>query len=253
MDPFWKWMRLALEVSYGDRRPAFDLCWRVSASPPEILSRAIPDRREVTSAYLAYLLESGRLDAVLPVALKLADSGDPDDRPQLLAACDAFLDAGDAGAARALWLKLGYSAPSGLFNGNFESPRAGHGFDWRWIESPGVTHIALETPPAHRVTLSGRQPESCELLKQIVDLKPGARYTLHWEVRTTGLRTPSGLEWRIGDRRATIPSSDEWRSGEIVFVAAAELTPLVLAYQRPEGEARAEGSVEVSRVFVAAR
>ena len=52
---FWKWLRAALDVSYGDRRPAFDLAWR--ASGPEIAS-AIPDRREVVAAYLGYLLDT---------------------------------------------------------------------------------------------------------------------------------------------------------------------------------------------------
>ena len=58
---FWAWMRTALEVSYGDRRPAFDLCWNVTSDGQEILSRAIPDRREVVSAYLSYLLQEHRL------------------------------------------------------------------------------------------------------------------------------------------------------------------------------------------------
>ncbi len=74
---FWKWMRLALQVSYGDRRPAFDLCWRMSEDPREILTRAIPERHEVLAAYLAYLLEEHRLPAAAAVALKLAAAGDP--------------------------------------------------------------------------------------------------------------------------------------------------------------------------------
>ena len=37
-DEFWKWMRAALEMSYGDRRLAFDLCWRVTQDADEVLS-----------------------------------------------------------------------------------------------------------------------------------------------------------------------------------------------------------------------
>jgi hypothetical protein len=35
---FWKWMQAALEVSYGDRRPAFDLSSRVALNPQEVLA-----------------------------------------------------------------------------------------------------------------------------------------------------------------------------------------------------------------------
>ena len=43
-DEFWKWMRSALEMSYGDRAAAFDLCWQMSGASEEILKRAVPDR-----------------------------------------------------------------------------------------------------------------------------------------------------------------------------------------------------------------
>ena len=55
-DEFWTWMRSALEMSYGDRVAAFDLCWQASSDEAEILNRAIPDRREVVASYLAYVL-----------------------------------------------------------------------------------------------------------------------------------------------------------------------------------------------------
>ena len=62
-DEFWKWMRAALAGSYGDRTPAYELCWRVSDDAREILARAIPDRREVLGSYLAYLSQTKKLAA----------------------------------------------------------------------------------------------------------------------------------------------------------------------------------------------
>ena len=32
-DAFWTWMQSALEISYGDRKPLFELCWRKSSNP----------------------------------------------------------------------------------------------------------------------------------------------------------------------------------------------------------------------------
>jgi hypothetical protein len=237
-DEFWKWMRLALEVSYGDRAPAFDLCWRMSDDPQEILSRAIPDRHEVVAAYLSYLLASRRLAAALPVSLRLA--ANHGDLALLLAACDAFLDARDAASGAACW-----SAVRGSFG---EIP--GHGFDWRPVEVPGVSHIALDGNRARRVVLNGRQPESAELLRKILNFRTGARCRLQWEARTQGFGDDSGLEWRISGQRVRLPSDEDWRAGELVFTAQGEIQDLVLAYQRPIGQPRAEGYVEIRNVSI---
>ncbi len=230
---FRKWLRAALDVSYRDRRPAFDLAWR---SGSEIAS-AIPDRREVIAAYLGYLLDTGRIDAAAPVALKLASLGDAD-RPLLDRACDEFIQANMAGAARDLWRTM-FGDHAGIFAGNFEAPRIGHGFDWRTPELAGVVQLDLDHPSRHRIAFDGHQPESCELLRQITLLEPGRRYTLHWESRLNGLKSPTGIEWRIGTAHAPIDGT------ELSFTAPAQLAPLTLNYSRPLGEARAEGSVEL--------
>jgi tetratricopeptide (TPR) repeat protein len=234
---FWQWMRSALEMSYGDRRPAFDLCWRMSGDPQEILSRAIPARHEVIGAYLAYLLETRRLSAAAPVALKFASAGDPNDRPLLLAAVDAFIDAGDGASARALWTAMGLPVSS-----DFETPGTGHGFDWRILDVPGVSHAGA------RIVLSGQQPESCELLRRFVSLQPHARYIVHWETRTQNIASPTGLEWRAASEHAPVLSSDDWRAGELDFTAPSEIVALTLAYRRPSGSVRAEGSVELRHI-----
>jgi hypothetical protein len=246
--PFWKWIRAALEVSYGDRRPAFELCWRMSTDGREILRRAIPERREELAAYLAYLLETRRPAEVSPVAMKLAAVHDPADRALLLESCDALLDAHDGAAAETLWIAMGYAAPSGIFNGNFEHPLIGRGFDWRAPEMTGVAHVSLETPPAHRITLSGQQPESCDLLRQLTLLKPGVKYTLEWESRTSGLRGVTGLEWTSGGQRAALAASDEWLKGDLAFTAPSGIGAVTLVYRRPAGEARGEGAVELRNV-----
>jgi hypothetical protein len=167
---FWKWMRAALEVSYGDRTPAYDLCWRVSSDSEEILKRAIPDRHEVVGSYLAYLLQKEPAESGLrDVARKLADYHDSADFPLLLAACDRLIAAKDM-AALDVWSFAGQAAPMGIFNGDFAGVPLNHGFDWRWIESAGVTHVT-----ANRVALSGQEAESVSLLQQTLNLIAGKR------------------------------------------------------------------------------
>jgi hypothetical protein len=240
-------MRSALEVSYGDRVAAFDLCWQASGdskdSAGEILDRAIPDRREVVASYLAYALSHHRQTAIASAAKKLAGMRAIEDLPLLYSATDAVLDPD-------LWQALGNARPSGITHPNFEPPHAGpsvgHGFDWIFIETAGVTHQSLE---GHRIRFSGQQPQSCELLRQVLGgLRPGTVYTLHWETRTQGIASSTGLTWQISNRTGEIAASDDWSVGKMTFTPDSDHSVLVLAYRRPQGQVRTEGSLDIRRV-----
>jgi hypothetical protein len=254
-DEFWKWIRAALEVSYGDRTPAYELCWRVSSDAREILKLAIPDRHEVVGSYLGYLLAKkkpteSRLqpgmaalqDAVVEVARRVATYRDASDLGLLLGACDELILAGDSGALE-VWGLTGRTAPSGIFNGDFDSLPLNHGFDWRAVESPGVTQIN------NRILLSGRQAESVSLLRQVLHFGAGR---LHWEARTMGIKSPSGLEWRVAGQHAPLSSSEDWAVGEMTITAGDRFQVLELVYQRPVGESRAEGYIELRHIRLVA-
>jgi len=238
-DQFWIWMRAALDVSYGDRRPAFDLSWNVSSSGQEILARAIPPRRDVEAAYLIYLLQTNRLVEAAPVAVKLAAARDSTDLPLLYVACDALLDAGNGDAALDVWTALGQPAQP-----DFDAPRINHGFDWRLIAPTGVTHAA------NRILFNGQQPEATEVLRQFLHLQAGRSYVLRWESRTSGFPSRTGLEWRVGDQTGSVPSHEDWSQNEFRFIARADWPVLSLNYQRPTGEPRAEGYVELRHVSI---
>jgi tetratricopeptide (TPR) repeat protein len=245
-DEFWKWMRAALEVSYGDRARAFDLCWRLSQDAQEIFERAIPIQSDVLGAYLVYLLDQHR-NAAGPVAVRLAAMRDPAYAALLEAACDALLDAGNATDAREVWRLLGHPAPGGITNGDFARPPVNHGFDWRLLESAGVTHVHLD-PSGQRILLSGKQPESCDLLRQIIAVENGKQYELRWEARTQGTALPSGIEWSVAGRRAPVATTEDWRKGVVSFTAPAALVPITLGYRRPTGQPRAQGFIEIRAV-----
>jgi hypothetical protein len=59
------------------------------------------------------------------------------------------------------------------------------------------------------------------------------------------------VEWRAGAARGAIESTDDWRGGSVDFTSGAVLAPIALSYQRPAGEARAEGSIEIRNVALA--
>jgi hypothetical protein len=106
----------------------------------------------------------------------------------------------------------------------------------------------LTQPAAERISLSGSQPETCELLRQYLLLEPGKHYRLRWQARTRNLSSPTGLAWTIAARTADIAYAGDWAEGTAEFVASGALLPLTLVYRRPSGQARAEGSIEIRNV-----
>jgi tetratricopeptide (TPR) repeat protein len=238
---FWTWIRSALEMSYGDRAAAFDLCWQSTSDDQEILDRAIPDRREVVASYLAYVLSHNRQAAIAGAANKLAKIRSIEDLPLLYSATDAVLDPD-------LWQALGNPRPEGITHPNFEEPRTAHGFDWRIADVAGVTHLAIDG--GHRIRFSGQQPESCELLRQVVGgLRAGATYTLRWESRTQGIASPAGLAWQITNRSGEVAASEDWSAGRMVFTPGSDHATLELVYRRPQGQVRTEGQLDLRRVI----
>ena len=225
-DEFWTWIRSALEMSYGDRGSAFDLCWRMSSDASEILARAIPNREVVAADYLSYLIERKRPEALAAAAKNVHD------RNLLLGVTDVLLDAARYADAVDVWRQLGRSAPQGVTASNFEEPQTGHGFDWRTIKGQGVSH-----PVPGRIRLSGEQPESVELLRQfVVGLRPGERYKLTWKA----FSDVPGVGWRINGEPVT------------QFRASAEVALLSLWYRRPLGQVRAEAVIDLKEVTLSA-
>ena len=246
-EDFWKWIHAALEVSYGDRTPAFDLCRRMSTDEKEVLTRAIPDKHDVVATYLIYLSQSKRLSAIAPAAHRLAAFRDHADLSLLYGVCDQLIAVRDPGAMD-VWLLTQQPAPNGIVNGDFAAAPVNHGFDWRTGESAGVTHINLSAPAGHRIALNGQQAELSVLLAQTLAVAAGKRYTLRWESRASGLKNPLGIEWRVAGQSAYLTASTDWVPAELTFTLSDSFPSLELVYQRPLGEPRAEGSIELRQV-----
>src|SRR4029079_15733325 len=170
-------MRAALNISYGDRRLAYELCWRMTQDPDEIAALGIPPQHDVLAPYLIYVLEHHH-EAVGRAAITLAALHNRDDVSLLESACDFLIEQGKVAEARELWAHLGRQSAGLIADGDFAKEPRGHGFDWRPAHSQGITHVQVSG--ALRVLLSGTQPESCELLRQYVALEPGYWYSLRW-------------------------------------------------------------------------
>ncbi|MBI4874384.1 MAG: hypothetical protein HY822_07115 [Acidobacteria bacterium] len=259
---FWHWSRPAFEMSYGDRTPLFQLCWRATEDAALILGRAIPPQPEILAQYLRFLLDQGRLDAAAAVAQAVSSKAGPAETPLLLAYCDRLLEQGQAAPALEFWNTLcdrkllpypPLDPQNGPLptNGDFSASPLRQGFDWRVAALPEVSIVRLDSPPALKFTLSGKQPERCDLLWQYIPLLPRRSYRLRFRYRTAGLAPDSGIRWRLIDAATPPLASEDWRDAELLFPSRdARLARLALSVEREPGSTRPEGSLWLAGVKI---
>ena len=249
-EQFWRWTRAALEIGYGDLRPLFRLCWRMSGDPEVIRSRALPPDRKVLRDYLSFLLEENRLDAAEPIARELAGAATSEDAGVLLDFIDRrpLVSAWNPLCVRGVIPFSPIAVDRPLTNGDFRFVPTSRGFDWRVPQSPDINAVRLD-PHALRIDLSGRQPEHCELLSQFVPLPAARTCRLGFTYQTAGFPAESGLQWRILAAATPSLSSGDWKHVELTFATReGGLARLTLGYDRAAGTTRSEGSITLRDV-----
>ena len=270
-EKFWSATRQALsmgDVRTYDPAPLFRLCWKMSRDPDTILARAIPDIGAVEARYLQFLVRENLAPAAEPVTERVVAMSGEHDLGAVFEYCDRLISEGDAERAIHAWNALcwrtlhGYKplAPEAgvsLTNADFSVAPVEHGFDWRMPAIEGVTVERGGLPPRLWITLDGHEPETCDLVEQVLAVAPGRKYRMGFRYQTDGLAAHSGLRWRLKDIANTEIASDaaelaseQDSAGVIRFTvpAGVRLARLVLAYRRAPGTSRIEGRVSVSDV-----
>ena len=264
---FWYWAGQAAGMVYGDALPMFRLCGKVEENGT-LIDRLHIRHPEVRAGYLSYLLDQDRVDLIGPALHRLLQQNRQADLPLLLSACERLLQAGYVDQAAATWNTLAqagrvpFPTPAGqgrqlLANGAFTVPPASLGFDWRLPPIEGIGVSREEEPPGLRFTFSGRQPEDCEPLVQLVPLRPNTPYQLSFVFRTQGIPAGSGLAWRIADaaggallREGPSLASVAESLTRLSFETPAQcrLARLSLRYRRAPGTTRMEGFLVLRNV-----
>ena len=84
-----------------------------------------------------------------------------------------------------------------MISGDFATPPASRGFDWRLPGVEGISFSRDDELRGLRLTFSGRQPEDCETLVQLVAVHSQLPYDMSFAYRTPGLANAKGIAWRI--------------------------------------------------------
>jgi hypothetical protein len=264
---FWFWSKQAAAMVYGDALPMFRLCGKVEEDG-KLIDRLEIRNPNVRAGYLSYLLDQNRVDLIAPAVHRLLEQNREADVPLLSAACERLLQAGRVPQAAEIWNRLAdagrvpFKTPAGegaqlLANGGFAVPPASLGFDWRLPVVEGIGVSREESPLGLRITFSGRQPQDCEALAQLVPLRSQTPYQLSFVFRTHGVPGGAGLAWRIADaatgavlREGPSLASEAEAPAHLSFETPVEcrLVRLSLRYRRTPGTTRMEGFLVLRNV-----
>ncbi|MGC9950111.1 MAG: hypothetical protein ABSF64_27415 [Bryobacteraceae bacterium] len=262
-EKFWFWAREATGMAYGDLTPLFTLCWKVTSDGALIEQRLDIPNANVEANYLTYLAGQNRIESMTRAATRLLAWNREADAPVLVAACDRLIADDRADHAIQVWNKLadlrripyGVLVPSSgrsLTNGDFKIWPKSEGFDWRLPGAGGVTTLLEEHPAGLRISFSGRQPETCDVLTQVLPVMETSSYELGFLYRTNGIAAQTGLGWRITDLNGSkifaqgeSLASESEREEKLPFrtPVGIRLARLTLGYQRAPGTTRIEGYI----------
>jgi hypothetical protein len=212
------------------------------------------------------------MDLTGPAVHRVLEDNRAADVPLLLTACEHLLEAKRVAEATEVWNgmaeagKVPFRTPAGegeqlVANSDFATPPASRGFDWRLPSVDGVSASREGDSHGLRITFSGREPEDCEVLVQMVPVRTEMRYELKFVYRTRGIASGQGLGWRIacasGDAGAgpvvgEVPggASEEDTEGRLMFEtpAGCRMVRLALRYRRSPGTTRMEGFLILRKV-----
>jgi len=249
-------LRLAISGDASLRTGAFDLAWRAGISREEIL-RMIPARQEILSAYLDYLVATGRLDTAPDVWKRLIASPERFDLDAAFRYFDALLYAHDVDAMTAIWSDLVRHDPDRIhaqgdganliINGGFEQPIANGGFDWRITPIEGA-EAALDASVAHDGSRSlaahfdGTRNLDFGHVAEYVAVEPDTAYRFTAYTRSEDVTTDSGPRIAVYDpydhaalwlETANLAGTTSWEEQRLDFRTGPKTRLLMVQVVRP--------------------
>lgn len=214
-----------------------DLIWRASRGNFEAIETITGSDPKSRLTLAQFLINKSRIAEASNVFRSV-------DRPARLAATESvtvitsLIGAGRADLARELWVSLvseGDAEPRLIWNAGFETDilKSFPQFDWTFGRSE-YARLSFDGGHAHtgarslRVDFLGRDTTKMDdEIKQLVVLRPGARYRLECYARSEALETPEGprlvvtdnaTNWVAASEPVTAGSND-WKPLSVEFVA----------------------------------
>src|ERR1700722_17960319 len=94
---------------------------------------------------------------------------------------------------------LGPRPGASLTNGELAAAPLLRGFDWRLSRVEGSA-LSFDTGSREMsLSLSGKQPESCDFVEQYLPVLPNVKYHFRYSYRTQDLAADTGVAWILVD------------------------------------------------------
>jgi hypothetical protein len=235
-------------------KAALELVWGASEGDVDAVEAITPHKAADRLALANFLLQQSRAFESAAVFRQIGHDGSVSDR-ESGRYLDSLVAAGQTTLARELWCAyLGHDVESPeansnrIWNGGFESDILLDftQFDWS-IQPSNYARISIDSRTVHggrrslRVDFVGRETTRLEQeIKQLVLMRPGARYRLQYQVKTRDLVSPEGprvvvsggtpREWIAASDPAPAGSTD-WQQGGLEFVASGPALTIAVRQQ----------------------
>ncbi len=231
--------------------PAYDLCWKLKLDNSYLIRNLLPHEYPYERRYLGYLIDAKR-PAEAEEVWDLIDKSAVD-RELFIKYVNYLIDSGLYDRADKDWrqvaikaagLKSGESLPL-IWNPDFENEILNGGFDWVIGESNGADifiddSVHVTGNRSLGVSFNGEENPDVTIARQVVKIRPGARYTLKAYVKTNSLTTTNGIFLAVEGHRCTglnrrsdtISGTNFWRDVTVDFEVPLDCFAAVVKIRR---------------------
>jgi tetratricopeptide (TPR) repeat protein len=232
---------------------AFELLWTASSGNLDTLNQLTKCDPEMQLSLVRFLIGQSRVDDAIAI-FKGVDRQARLESPRSADFLNTLIQAGQYASARTLWLDLAGAltrtdpaSAGNVWNSGFEVDRikALGQFDWQ-INPNQYARIGFDRAETRgglrslRMLFSGIDTTTIrDQVKQLVALRPGARYRLECYAKSTDLMTPEGPRLAIFNGNSILATSEpvaegtsDWRQLVVNFVAPTDNSPKFISIVR---------------------
>ena len=160
-----------------------------------ILPHVAPDNR---LSYFNQLMRARQVDAALALWQTLAASKTLPEKSEQIRFCRFLLGSKRLAAAETIWANLSGSTVGQIYNGGFEKPPLHAPFAWNIGKTPDVSAdrtsvFTYAGQYALRLHFKGTKNINYYQVYQLVPVKPGQHYVLHFAEKSRGITTDQGV------------------------------------------------------------
>lgn len=230
-------LRVAVAANSTLLPGTLDLVWRASRGDVEAVSAVVGSSPAAKLTLAQFLVKMSRPAEAASVFGSIDRAGRLVSASESSSFLNSLIAAGELGPARALWSEVagGDRHSTLLWNGGFEADalKDFSQFDWSFGRSE-YARFAVDTGVARsgsrslRIEFAGLDTTRLDNeIRQLVTVRPGARYSLECYAKSGGLETPEGpkvvvsstntAEW-LGASEPVAAGTSDWQYLKVDFI-----------------------------------